>query len=225
MIDCVEDDRNIRDLVVYTLKSSGFEAQGFESAAPFWQALKEEKPELILLDIMLEGEDGLEILGKLKKNESTSDIPVIMVTAKGSEYDKVLGLDSGADDYIAKPFGMMEFISRVKAVLRRSSRQKKTQEVLKAGPVTMNVELHEVKVNGQEVQLTYKEFELLRYLLEGHGEVLSRSELLSSIWGYDFDGETRTVDVHVRTLRQKLGEGGDIIETVRGVGYRIGGAS
>lgn len=225
MIDCIEDDQNIRDLIVYTLKNSGFEAQGFENSVPFWQALREEKPELILLDIMLEGEDGLEILGKLKKNESTSDIPVIMVTARGSEYDKVLGLDSGADDYIAKPFGMMEFISRVKAVLRRSGRQKKTQEVLKAGPVTMNVELHEVKVNGREVQLTYKEFELLRYLLEGHGEVLSRSELLSNIWGYDFDGETRTVDVHVRTLRQKLGEGGDVIETVRGVGYRTGGAS
>lgn len=225
MIDCIEDDQNIRDLIVYTLKSSGFEAQGFDNSVPFWQALKEEKPELVLLDIMLEGEDGLEILSKLKKNESTSDIPVIMVTAKGSEYDKVLGLDSGADDYIAKPFGMMEFISRVKAVLRRTNRQKKRQEVLSAGPVTMNVELHEVKVNGQEVQLTYKEFELLRYLLEGHGEVLSRSELLSNIWGYDFDGETRTVDVHVRTLRQKLGEGGDIIETVRGVGYRIGGES
>lgn len=225
MIDCIEDDQNIRDLIVYTLKSSGFEAQGFDNSVPFWQALKEEKPELILLDIMLEGEDGLEILSKLKKNESTSDIPVIMVTAKGSEYDKVLGLDSGADDYIAKPFGMMEFISRVKAVLRRTNRQKKTQEILSAGPVTMNVELHEVKVNGREVQLTYKEFELLRYLLEGHGEVLSRSELLSNIWGYDFDGETRTVDVHVRTLRQKLGEGGDIIETVRGVGYRIGGES
>lgn len=225
MIYCVEDDPNIRDLIIYTLKSSGFEASGFEDAAQFQKAMASSRPELILLDIMLPGEDGLSVLSKLKKNEDTREIPVIMVTAKGSEYDKVTGLDSGADDYIAKPFGMMEFISRVKAVLRRSDRKntEHAQDILTCGAITLNVQQHTVRANGQEVILTYKEFELLRCLLESQGIVMSRDTLLSNIWGYDFDGETRTVDVHVRTLRQKLGKYGDIIDTVRGVGYRIGG--
>lgn len=224
MIYCVEDDPNIRDLIVYTLKSSGFEARGAEDAVSFRKQMADNptRPELILLDIMLPGEDGLSVLSKLKKDEATAEIPVILVTAKGSEYDKVTGLDSGADDYIAKPFGMLEFISRVKAVLRRSGTRKKAQDVLTCGPLSLNVQQHIVTVNGEEVTLTYKEFELLRYLLDSRGLVLSRDMLLSNIWGYDFDGETRTVDVHVRTLRMKLGPAGDLIETVRGVGYRIG---
>ena len=224
MIYCVEDERNIRELIVYTLETSGFEARGFSDGAQFFKGLEEKKPDLILLDIMLPGEDGLEILKKLKKNSDTSGIPVIMVTAKGAEYDKVLGLDAGADDYIAKPFGMMEFVARVRAVLRRSGNE--TQQAVHeytAGKLKIQVEQHQVTVDGKNVVLTLKEFEVLRYLLENRGIVLTRNQLLEHIWGYDFDGETRTVDVHIRTLRQKLGEAGDIIETVRGVGYRIGG--
>ena len=220
MIYCVEDERNIRELIVYTLETSGFEAKGFASGAEFFQDLALEKPELILLDIMLPGEDGLEILKKLKNSTNTKDIPVIMVTARGAEYDKVLGLDSGADDYIAKPFGMMEFVSRIKAVLRRGG--PKPQDELVHGPIQIRVGRHEVLENGRKVELTLKEFELLRYLMENKGVVLSRDQLLTRIWGYDFDGETRTVDVHVRTLRQKLGTSGSYIETVRGVGYRMG---
>lgn len=222
MIYCVEDERNIRELIVYTLESSGFQAKGFSSAQELYQDLEEEKPELILLDIMLPGEDGLEILNKLKSSAGTREIPVIMVTAKGSEYDKVMGLDAGADDYIAKPFGMMEFIARVRALLRRSGQSGKGRE-LSAGSLQVLIDQHMVKANGQEVTLTLKEFELLRYLMENQGIVLTRDRLLEHIWGYDFDGETRTVDVHIRTLRQKLGPSGDLIETVRGVGYRIGG--
>lgn len=224
MIYCVEDERNIRELIVYTLETSGFEARGFSDGAQFFKRLAEKKPDLILLDIMLPGEDGMEILKKLKKSSDTSDIPVIMVTAKGAEYDKVLGLDAGADDYIAKPFGMMEFVARVRAVLRRSGND--TQQAVHeytAGKLKIQVEQHQVTVDGKNVVLTLKEFEVLRYLLENRGIVLTRNQLLEHIWGYDFDGETRTVDVHIRTLRQKLGEAGDIIETVRGVGYRIGG--
>lgn len=223
MIYCVEDERNIRELIVYTLATSGFEARGFADGAQFFQGMSEQEPELILLDIMLPGEDGMEILNKLKSNPGTRDIPVIMVTAKGAEYDKVLGLDSGADDYIAKPFGMMEFVSRVKAVLRRSEAKQTTHEY-EAGELKVQIEQHLVTVGGEPVPLTLKEFELLRYLLENRGIVLNRDQLLEHIWGYDFDGETRTVDVHIRTLRQKLGSAGDIIETVRGVGYRIGGS-
>ena len=221
MIFCVEDEANIRELVVYTLETTGFEARGFEEGTSFFEALAEELPELILLDIMLPGEDGMEILKKLKASARTKDIPVIMVTAKGAEYDKVMGLDSGADDYVTKPFGMMELVSRIRAVLRRTSK-KDEDESYEIGKIRMNRKKHEVTVDGEPVALTLKEYELLRKLLENRNIVLTRDKLLEEIWGYDFDGETRTVDVHVRTLRQKLGEAGDCIETVRGVGYRIG---
>ncbi|MBY0759841.1 MULTISPECIES: winged helix-turn-helix domain-containing protein [Sellimonas] len=220
MIYCVEDDRNIRELVVYTLSSTGMEAEGFEDGEVFFKALAERLPELILLDIMLPGEDGLTILKKLKEDKKTRDIPVIMVTAKGAEYDKVSGLDSGADDYVAKPFGMMELISRIKAVLRRT-KKKEEAELLRAGKITINERKHEVEVEGKSVSLTLKEYEMLKRLIHNKGIVLTRDRLLEEIWGYDFDGETRTVDVHIRTLRQKLGTAGEVIETVRGVGYRI----
>ena len=222
MIFCVEDEANIRELVVYTLETTGFEARGFEEGTSFFEALAEELPELILLDIMLPGEDGLEILKKLKSSSKTKDIPVIMVTAKGSEYDKVVGLDSGADDYVTKPFGMMELISRIKAVLRRSGKQQDKTK-LSVGGISLDTKKHEVKVDGENVVLTLKEFELLEKLMRNQGIVLTRDQLLTEIWGYDFDGETRTVDVHIRTLRQKLGEQGSLVKTVRGVGYRIGG--
>lgn len=221
MIFCVEDEANIRDLVVYTLATAGMNAKGFEEGKSFWQALALETPELILLDIMLPGEDGMEILRKLKASSKTKDIPVIMLTAKTTEYDKVIGLDAGADDYIAKPFGMMELISRIKAVLRRTQKQTKAS-IYKIEKLELDTKKHEVRVAGEHVSLTLKEFELLRRLMENQGIVLTRDRLLEEIWGYDFDGETRTVDVHVRTLRQKLGEAGELIETVRGVGYRIG---
>lgn len=222
MIFCVEDDSNIRELVVYTLESTGFQAHGFEDGSSFLEALALETPELVLLDIMLPGEDGLEILKKLKNSSKTKDIPVIMVTAKGSEYDKVVGLDSGADDYVTKPFGMMELISRIKAVLRRSGKQQDKTK-LTVGEISLDTKKHEVKVDGENVVLTLKEFELLEKLMRNQGIVLTRDQLLTEIWGYDFDGETRTVDVHIRTLRQKLGEQGSLVKTVRGVGYRIGG--
>ena len=223
MIFVVEDDPNIRELVTYTLQSTGFDACGFENGSEFLKALSDgEKPELVLLDIMLPGEDGLEILKKLKNSSKTKDIPVIMVTAKGSEYDKVVGLDSGADDYVTKPFGMMELISRIKAVLRRSGKQQDKTK-LTVGEISLDTKKHEVKVDGENVVLTLKEFELLEKLMRNQGIVLTRDQLLTEIWGYDFDGETRTVDVHIRTLRQKLGEQGSLVKTVRGVGYRIGG--
>lgn len=221
MIYCVEDERNIRELLVYTLGTTGFEAKGILDGKELKKALKEELPELILLDIMLPGEDGYSILEKLKNNQETKDIPVIMVTAKEAEYDKVRGLDSGADDYITKPFGMMEFIARVKAVLRRVSKQSGKKEYTYKG-LTIHVERHQVFDRERQVELTLKEFELLRYLMENQGIVLSRDQILEKIWGYEYAGETRTVDVHIRTLRQKLGESGFLIETVRGVGYRIG---
>ena len=209
MIFVVEDDPNIRELVTYTLQSTGFDACGFENGSEFLKALSDgEKPELVLLDIMLPGEDGISILGKLRKKSATRDLPIIMMTAKGTEYDKVLGLDSGADDYITKPFGMMELVSRVKAVLRRSSRNEKKDEII-VGQLKIYPNKHKVKSCGNEVTLT--------------NNVLNRDQLLTNIWGYDFDGETRTVDVHIRSLRQKLGECGKLIETVRGIGYRIGG--
>jgi len=223
VIFVVEDDPNIRELVTYTLQSTGFDACGFENGSEFLKALSDgEKPELVLLDIMLPGEDGLEILKKLKNSSKTKDIPVIMVTAKGSEYDKVVGLDSGADDYVTKPFGMMELISRIKAVLRRSGKQQDKTK-LSVGGISLDTKKHEVKVDGEQVVLTLKEFELLEKLMRNQGIVLTRDQLLTEIWGYDFDGETRTVDVHIRTLRQKLGEQGSLVKTVRGVGYRIGG--
>lgn len=222
MIYCVEDDSNIRELVVYTLESTGMKACGFEDGRAFMEALAFETPELVLLDIMLPGEDGIEILKKLRKSAKTKDIPVIMVTAKGSEYDKVIGLDTGADDYITKPFGMMELVSRIKAVLRRTMREKEDTKY-QIGNLLIDVEKHKVKVDGKTVALTLKEFELLEKLMKNRSIVLTRDRLLEEIWGYDFTGETRTVDVHVRTLRQKLGTAGELIETVRGVGYRIGG--
>lgn len=220
MIYCVEDDRNIRELLVYTLQTTGHTAKGMENGRELFQSLLEELPELILLDVMLPEEDGFTILEKLKSMPRIREIPVIMVTAKGAEFDKVKGLDLGADDYITKPFGMMEFISRVKAVLRRGA--PKPKDELEHGTILMKIKRREVFENGRKVDLTFKEFEVLKYFIENKGLVLSRDQLLTRIWGYDFDGETRTVDVHIRTLRQKLGASGSLIETVRGVGYRMG---
>ena len=222
MIYCVEDDDNIRELVIYTLETTGMSAKGFMDGVTFFKAMEQELPRLILLDIMLPGEDGFEILRKLKSSSRTKDIPVIMVTAKGAEYDKVVGLDSGADDYVTKPFGMMELISRIKAVLRRSGKQEES-EIYSLNGVSMDLKKHQVTVDGKLVPLTLKEFALLEKLMRNQNIVLTRNHLLEEIWGYDFDGETRTVDVHVRTLRHKLGSKCDIIQTVRGVGYRIGG--
>ncbi|HIV42508.1 MAG TPA: response regulator transcription factor [Candidatus Mediterraneibacter guildfordensis] len=224
MIYCVEDDDNIRELVIYTLETTGLKARGFADGSAFMEALAFDTPELILLDIMLPGDDGLELLKKLKSSSKTKNIPVIMVTAKGSEYDKVVGLDSGADDYVTKPFGMMELVSRIKAVLRRSGKVEDRTDMETAG-VHVDVKKHEVTVDGKEISLTLKEFELLEKLMRNQGIVLTRDQLLTEIWGYDFDGETRTVDVHIRTLRQKLGDKGEIIQTVRGVGYRVGGTA
>lgn len=222
MIFCVEDDSNIRELVVYTLETTGFRARGFEDGKEFWETLALETPRLVLLDIMLPGEDGIEILKKLKSSSRTREIPVIMVTAKGAEYDKVKGLDLGADDYVTKPFGMMELVSRVKAVLRRSEKAARDQKnILASGDIEIDTQKHEVTASGEVVNLTLKEYELLKRLMENQNVVMTRDRLLEDIWGYDFDGETRTVDVHVRTLRQKLGSCGDKIETVRGVGYRM----
>lgn len=221
MIYCVEDERNIRELLVYTLETTGFTAKGFGNGEELMKALKNEIPELILLDIMLPGEDGYTLLEKLKAMPAVKYVPVIMVTAKEAEFDKVKALEGGADDYITKPFGMMEFVARVKAVLRRSTRRNEDRE-LHFGELSLNVGRHEVKYQDVRIELTRKEFELLQYLMENKGLVMSRNQILCHIWGYDFDGETRTVDVHVRTLRQKLGEAGNMIETVRGVGYRIG---
>ena len=221
MIYYLEDDDSIRELVIYTLRHSNLEAKGFSHPQDFWKAMEEKKPSLILLDIMLPGEDGLQILKRLRADYQTQKLPVMMITAKTTEYDKVSGLDMGADDYMAKPFGMMEFLARVKAVLRRSG-QKQGEKELNCGPITILVERHEVQENGRPVELTLKEFEVLKYLVENKGIVLTRYQLLGHVWGYDFDGETRTVDVHIRSLRQKLGDAGTLIETVRGVGYRIG---
>ena len=223
MIYCVEDDESIRELVVYTLQNTGFAAIGLSGGKELQDALREAIPKLILLDIMLPVEDGISILKQLKSNESTKEIPVIMLTAKSAEYDKVIGLDHGADDYITKPFGMMELISRIKAVLRRVAPKEEATDLV-VGSVVLNAKKHCVFVNGQEVVLTLKEFDLLKTLMENAGVVLTRDVLLEKIWGYHFEGETRTVDVHIRTLRQKLEEGADIIETIRGVGYKIGGA-
>ena len=223
MIYLVEDDAGIRELVLYALNNSGYPAQGFETPSAFWQALAKQKPRMILLDIMLPEEDGLQILRKLRADPDTRRTPVIMLTAKGSEYDKVMGLEAGADDYIPKPFGMMELIARVKALLRRAVPEETTGDCYCAGPLEVHANRHSVTVEGQPVTLTLKEFDLLLTLLKHRGSVLTRDQLLNRIWGYSFDGESRTVDVHVRTLRQKLGVAGDLIETVRGVGYRIGG--
>ena len=206
MIYCVEDDQSIRDLMLYTLNTAGFSANGFPDSVPFWDAMKQETPELILLDIMLPGEDGIAILKELKASPLTRNIPVIMATAKDSEYDKVIGLDLGADDYLSKPFGMMEMISRIKAVLRRTT-PKEDAPVLMCGGITLNTVKHQVSVHDQPVTLTLKEYELLRTFMENLGKAFTREQLLSSIWGIDFVGETRTVDVHIGTLRTKLGVG------------------
>ncbi len=218
----VEDDTSIRELVLYALKTAEFQVMGFENAASFYKRMKEQQPDLILLDIMLPDEDGVSILKKLKSRPDTENIPVIMMTAKSSEYDKVLGLDSGADDYITKPFGVMELISRVKAVIRRSDRSKGSAgEVLKIGELVLDEQKHEVYARGQAVSLTFKEFELLAYLMKNRGLVLSRDKILNTIWNYEYEGESRTVDVHIGSLRQKLGTCGDFIKTIRGIGYKI----
>ena len=220
MIFCVEDDISSRELMIYTLKSAGFDAKGFPESTDFWKALEAETPELIMLDIMLPGEDGIEILKKLRKKTKTADIPVIMATAKGTEFDKVTGLDTGADDYLVKPFGMMEMISHIKAVLRRTA-PKTSKNVLSTGKLSLNLDEHAVFADGEKVVLTFKEFELLKIFMENPGRVFSRDALLEKVWGADYYGETRTVDVHIGTLRTKLGECGEYIETIRGVGYRM----
>ncbi len=221
MIYLVEDDNSIRELVAYTLKGAGFEPQGFEHPKSFWLAIEKKTPDLILLDIMLPEEDGISILKKLRANAKTQKIPVLLLTAMGTEYDKVIGLDSGADDYLVKPFGMMELLARVRALLRRTATTNNLPD-LTIGKLTVSRLRHEVYANGQSIALTLKEFELLCALMENVGITMTRDKLLNNIWGYDFDGENRTVDVHVRTLRQKLGECGNHIETVRGIGYKMG---
>jgi two-component system alkaline phosphatase synthesis response regulator PhoP len=219
----LEDESGIRDFVLYALNNSGFEAVGFELPSEFFAALSENIPELLLLDIMLPEEDGISILKKLRSNPETANLPVILLTAKGTEFDKVLGLDSGADDYISKPFGTMELISRIKALLRRVSKPAQIPDnSISVGNLTINQDKHEVIADGKKVPLTLKEYDLLCLLIKKKGRVYTRDELLSLIWGYDFSGESRTVDVHIRTLRSKLGSCGELIETVRGVGYRIG---
>ena len=222
MIYLLEDDDSIRDFVIYTLNSQGMEARGFPLPSLFWQAVGEQMPALVLLDIMLPEEDGLSVLKKLRATPRTAKLPVIMLTAKGTEYDKVVGLDGGADDYVAKPFGMMELISRIRAVLRRVGPETE-EKSWRIGSLYVQPGRHIVQAGGVDVALTYKEYELLCALLEADGRVLTRDTLLSTIWGYDFDGDTRTVDVHIRRLRQKLGEAGSCIETVKGIGYKIGG--
>lgn len=222
MIYLVEDDNSIRELVIYTLTSAGFAARGFERPSLFWQAMKEETPSLVLLDIMLPEEDGLQILKKIRSNQETRKLPIMMLTAKGSEYDKVIGLDYGADDYMPKPFGMMELMARVKALLRRADVSRPQTEYT-IGELFVSPDKHIVRVKGKDVILTLKEFEMLTLLLENQGIVFTRDQMLTKIWGYAFDGESRTVDVHIRSLRQKLGDAGALIETVRGIGYKLGG--
>ncbi len=219
MIFCVEDDSGIRELMLYTMKSQGFQAMGFPDGASFWEGMRGEKPELIILDIMLPDEDGIEILKKLRSYVVTQDIPVIMATAKGTEYDKVIGLDLGADDYLAKPFGMMEMISRIRAVLRRA-KPATPPKTLISGELELNETSHEVHVHGKSIELTLKEYELLRLFLQHPGTVFTRDVLLNTVWDSDFTGETRTVDVHIASLRTKIGDAGNCIKTVRGVGYR-----
>ena len=220
MIWCVEDDSSIRDIEVYALTSVGFEAKGFEDGDSFWNALQSEKPDLVVLDVMLPGKDGVTLLKLMKDSEEFREIPVIMATAKGSEYDKIQSLDLGADDYLVKPFGIMEMVSRVKAVLRRCKPVKETK-LLKLDGLVLNPEEHTVTVDGQRIVLTYKEYELLHLFLSQPGIAFTREQLLSSVWNTEYLGETRTVDMHIRTLRQKLGEYGNMIETVRNVGYRL----
>lgn len=220
MIWCVEDDASIRDIEVYALQSTGFEAKGFEDGTSFWEALRTGRPELVVLDVMLPGIDGMELLRRMRADAALSDIPVVMATAKGAEYDKIRGLDLGADYYLTKPFGVMELVSCVKAVLRRC-RPDKAAHMLRSGGLVVDLDAHTVTVDGARVALTYKEFELLRLFLSHPGMAFTRDQLFQEVWGMDFCGETRTVDMHIRTLRQKLGPYGRRIETVRNVGYRM----
>lgn len=216
----VEDDASIRGAVLYALNSTGFEAEGFEDGESFFEAVSQQLPDIVLLDIMLPGIDGLEVLERLRADRKTADIPVILITAKGSEFEKVIGLDSGADDYVAKPFGVMELISRIKAVLRRVPRQDAAEQITVDG-LTIDIRQHTVTIEGKEIDLTLKEFNLLHCLMRNEGRVFTRDELLDIVWGYDAETETRTVDVHIGTIRQKLGEYSSYIKTVRGLGYRF----
>ena len=220
MIWCVEDDASIRDIEVYALQSTGFEAEGFADGAEFWEAVQKERPELVVLDVMLPGIDGIELLRRMKARAELREIPVVMATAKGAEYDRIQGLDLGADYYLVKPFGVMELVSCVKAVLRRCA-PKAPAQVLRAGALELSPEEHTVTVDGARVALTYQEFELLKLFLSNPGTAFTRDQLFNAVWGMDFVGETRTVDMHIRTLRQKLGSCGNLIETVRNVGYRL----
>ena len=222
MIWCVDDDNTIRDIEVYTLTQTGFDAKGFADGISMLEALKNEKPELIVLDIMLPGRDGVDVLKEIRSNPETRKIPVIMATAKGTEMDKIQSLDTGADDYLVKPFGVMEMVSRIKAVLRRCEPDEK-EEVLSIGEITLSDKKHLVTVSGEKVVLTFKEFEILKFFMSNPGIVFSRDKLLSEVWGMDYLGESRTVDMHIKTLRQKLGDAGTIIETVIGVGYKMEG--
>ena len=221
MIYILEDDASIRKLVVYTLQSQGMEAQGFDRPSQFWEAMESGTPELVLLDIMLPEEDGLQVLKRLRSMPATKTLPVIMLTAKSTEYDKVLGLDEGADDYVAKPFGMMELMARVRTALRHAGQNEPKEKTYSLGSLFVDPERHIVRDGDRDVALTLKEFQVLCLLLERTGTVFTRDQLLNTIWGYEFDGASRTVDVHIRTLRQKLGKSGDCIETVRGIGYKI----
>ena len=222
MIYLLEDDESIRSFVEYALNNSGLESKGFEKPSDFWKGIGEEIPSLVILDVMLPEEDGLEVLKKLRNRSETKKVPVIMLTAKDSEYDKVIGLDSGADDYVSKPFGMMELISRIKALLRRTAEETKKDEYT-VGGLYVCPSKHIVRANGNDVVLTYKEFELLCLLISNRGTVFNRDQILQRIWGFEFDGANRTVNVHIRTLRTKLGDCGRLVETVRGIGYKIGG--
>ncbi|WP_337384111.1 response regulator transcription factor [Acidaminococcus timonensis] len=222
LVYCVEDDENIRELVRYALCSQKFQAEAFPDGPSFWKAMEGKKPDLVLLDIMLPGESGLDILKKLRSQPATAGLPIIMLTARTSEYDVVTGLDAGADDYISKPFGIMELLSRVKAVLRRGGLQKpQSQDLLVCGDITMDLKKHQVTTSGKPCVLTVKEFDLLHYLMANMGIVLSRDQIMEAVWDFSYAGESRTIDMHIRSLRQKLGPAGKVIQTVRGVGYRI----
>lgn len=223
LIYCVEDDENIRELVGYALRSQDFEVETFADGKEFWKAVQQRVPALVLLDIMLPGESGTEILDKIRKDTQLRLLPIIMLTAKTSEYDIVRGLDGGADDYVCKPFGIVELISRIRSVLRRSKPQRRESNMYSFGPVSLDGEKHVVTVNGEPCHLTVKEFELLRYLLVNIDIVLKREQIMEAVWGFTYEGESRTIDMHIKSLRQKLGDGGHIIRTVRGVGYVIGG--
>lgn len=220
MIWCVEDDASIRDIEVYALRSTGMEARGFEDGPSFWEALQQEKPTLVILDVMLTGIDGIELLRRMREDPNLEAIPVVMATAKDSEIDKIQGLDLGADYYLTKPFGVMELVSCVKAVLRRCE-PRQTEKLLRSGGLVMNLDQHKVTVDGKPAALTYKEFELLRLFLQNPGIAFTRDQLFDKVWGQDFYGETRTIDTHILTLRQKLGPYGGMIQTVRNVGYRL----